>query len=288
MKTEQVRTTSHRFLIVGGRGRIGRLFERELIKQGQNVDIYDVDDPRDLASTVTQAEFVLIAVPMAQSTEIARRVAPWVGTNALLADLNSLKSEICQAMESSTAGEVVGLHPMFGPSLPHLRRQKMVVCPVRTGEKTKFLMHLFDRMGLELVHADPETHDRMMAMVQVLVHFSTLVLGSALHRSGTSIEQSLEFTSPIYRMELALIGRLFAQDPNLYAEIEMANPYGDEIRQHFIEAAVNFNDLIQRQDRQEFCDHFREIRSYLAEFSDQSMELSNFLIDCMTSKSIHD
>lgn len=277
-------TKSYRFLIIGGRGRIGRLFERELLDQGQTVDIYDIDDPRDLAPTVARADLVLISVPMSQATEVARKVAPLVGKQALLADLNSLKTDICKAMESSNAAEVVGLHPMFGPTLPHLRGQKMVACAVRTGQRTEVLFNLFQQMGLELVHTDPQTHDRMMAIVQVLVHFSTIVMGSALQRSGASVEKSLEFTSPIYRVELALIGRLFAQDPKLYAEIEMLNPFGAEIRQHFIQAALQINGMIERQDRQQFCDTFVEIKDYFADFSDQSMELSNFLIDCLTSK----
>ncbi|MFP6599281.1 MAG: prephenate dehydrogenase dimerization domain-containing protein, partial [Deltaproteobacteria bacterium] len=92
--------------------------------------------------------------------------------------------------------------------------------------------------------SDPLTHDRMMAVVQVLVHFNTMVTGEALRLSGASIQESLAFTSPIYRLELAFIGRLFAQQPELYGEILMRNPVGGEMRAHFLAAAKVVNEVV--------------------------------------------
>ena len=46
-----------------------------------------------------------------------------------------------------------------------------------------------------------------------------------LDLSGVGVEDSLRYTSPIYRLELAFVGRLFAQDPDLYGEIIRTNSY---------------------------------------------------------------
>jgi len=277
-----------RFLIVGGKGRMGGLFAAELQRSGYSVDLYDVDDQRDLTSTVRSADFVILSVPMGKAVQIAEQIAPLVSDHALLADLNSLKSEICGRMTNSPAAEVVGFHPMFGPTVPSLKGQKMVVCSIRSGERSGWLLDWLRSRGLELVFTDPQTHDRMMAVVQVLVHFSTLVMGSALQRSGTSIEESLEFTSPIYRMELAMIGRLFAQDAGLYSEIEMLNPYGREIRQHFIEAATQMNGLIESGDRQQFQQTFQALSDYFSGFAESSMHLSDYILACLTTEEPND
>lgn len=37
------------------------------------------------------------------------------------------------------------------------------------------------------------------------------------------LEQLLALSSPIYRLELAMVGRLFARDPQLYADIIMSS-----------------------------------------------------------------
>ncbi len=272
-----------RILIIGGKGRMGRLFQAVFQQQGYETDIFDVADSHSIETVVPAADIVILSVPMARATEVARQVVPLVRADALLTDFNSLKMEICHVMADSRAGEVLGLHPMFGSTLSRLQGQKMVVCPIRSGPRADSFLQSLKQLGLELVFTDPATHDRMMAVVQVLVHFSTLVMGTALQQSGVSIEQSLEFTSPIYRMELALIGRLFGQDPDLYAEIEMTNPYSEPIRQHFIDAANQFNQIISQQDRAEFRKNFADLKEYFADFADQSMQLSNFLIDCVTS-----
>ena len=134
-------------------------------------------------------------------------------------------------------------------------------------------------MGAELIETDPATHDRTMAVVQVLVHFSTLVMGRALSASDTPLEETLRFTSPIYRLELAFIGRLFAQDWQLYAEIEMANPRAQAARRRFLDAAAALDRAISTHDLDAFRALFEDGTRYFAEFADEAMTLSDHIID---------
>ena len=139
-------------------------------------------------------------------------------------------------------------------------------------------------MGVELVETDPVTHDRMMAVVQVLVHYSTLVMGDALRRTGLDLARSLTFTSPIYRLELAFVGRLFTQDPDLYAEIEMSNPYGHEVRQCFQDAATSLRETIASGDRAAFREAFGQVRDYFQDFGDEAMAVSDWIIDTLVAR----
>lgn len=277
----QAPSESTHFCIVGGRGRMGSRVRRELLGRGHRVDVVEKEDP---LSAVSDADVVIIAVPMASAPALARSVGPYVREDALLCDINSLKSEVCAAMAESFTGEVLGLHPMFGPSVHTFRRQKVVVCPVRRGPRSEWLIAELGRLGMERIEAPPDEHDRMMANIQVLKHFSTIVMGDALRRTGVPVRRSLEFTSPIYRLELAFVGRLFAQNPDLYAEIEMSNPHGDAVREGFREAAAELTEILARGDRDAFRARFQDIGAHFEGFDEEAMRLSDLLIDTLAAR----
>ena len=272
------------FLIVGGEGQMGRFLSRQLGARGHRVRSLEAEDGQDPTQLIASADVVIISVPMASASAVAREIAPLVPETALLCDVNSLKEEICAIYEAQGKSEALGLHPMFGPSVGSLRRQKVVACRVRSGPLTEWLLGELGGMGAEVVESTPEAHDRMMGVVQVLVHFSTLVMGDALRRIGVSVADSLEFTSPIYRLELAFVGRLFAQDPDLYAEIIMTNPRAEEMLTAFRGASESLDRMVAEGDRTAFSSAFDAVATYFAGFGDQAMALSDQVIEDLVSR----
>lgn len=274
-------TTQHhqRILIVGGKGAMGRRLARAFAERGHTIDPYDTDDPRPLEDVVPTADIVMIAVPMRLGPDMVDAVAPHLRDDALLCDINSTKTDVCARMAKHTAGEALGLHPMFGPSVHTLRQQKLVVCAVRTGQRAERFLDEWRALEVELIESTPDEHDRMMALVQVLTHFSTFVMGEALRTTGVDVRDSLRFTSPIYRLELAFVGRLFAQSPDLYAEILMTNPLLDETLERFQHAATSIADTITRGDREAFKQMFEGVADYFADFAAEAMETSDGVID---------
>ncbi len=278
---------SRRFLLLGGAGRMGRLLARELGARGHEISVQEPGDGQDRRALMEAAEIIMVCVPMEVAAGVIREILPDVPDGALLCDINSLKAEVCAAMASAGQDapfEALGLHPMFGPTVSAFRRQKVVVCDVRRGPLGDWLVGELGQLGVEIVETDPQTHDRMMAVVQVMVHFATLVMGEALRRSGTSIEESLRFTSPIYRLELAFTSRLFAQDPALYAAIETANPHGAEVRAHFLEAARHVAAVADGGDLEGFTETFEAVSDYFQGFTREAMRLSDFIIDTLVAQ----
>lgn len=272
------------FAIVGGQGGMGRLLSRELGARGHSIHLLDREDDLETAAAIRESDIVIVSVPMDIAVQVCETLGPLVRPDALLCDINSLKSDVCAAFERTGRSETLGLHPMFGPSVQSLRRQKVVVCPVKPGPRSEWLLAELGRMGVELVETDPATHDRMMAVVQVLVHFSTLVMGEALRRTQVSVADSLRFTSPIYRLELAFVGRLFAQSPDLYAEIEMSNPEGPDVRRCFLEAARDVEQAVASGDRARFTDLFGRVTDYFDGFGQEAMALSDFIIEALVAQ----
>ena len=254
-------------LIVGGRGRMGTMLGAALSARGHRISVLEQDDA---VEGVSEADIVMVAVPMTRASEVTRKLAPLIRSDALLCDINSLKVDVCSALEAS-AGEALGTHPMFGPTVGSLRRQKVVLCNVKPGPMTSWLTTELGRMGAEIIVTTPEQHDAMMAVVQVLTHFGIMAMGRALSRSGHALRESLPFTSPIYRLELAMVGRLFSQKPELYREIMMQNPAGPALRKLFLEEASVLCDVIDRGDADAFVASFEEVHRYFASFSDEAM-----------------
>ncbi|MBW1877925.1 MAG: bifunctional chorismate mutase/prephenate dehydrogenase [Deltaproteobacteria bacterium] len=276
--------TTRRVLVVGGRGKMGSLFARAFSERGHEVDILEKDDGCDRPAAARAADVVIVSVDMDAAEAVTQALAPHIRPDALLCDLNSLKERVCGVYEGMLHGEGLGLHPMFGGTVRSLHRQKVVVCRVRSGPLTDWMCAELGALGLELVEVDPSTHDRMMAVVQVLLHFITVVMGNAFRRTGVPVRESLRFTSPIYRLELSVVARLFAQDPDLYASIILDNPHSAEMRAHFLEAAREVQAAVEAGDREEFRRVFREVDAYFAGFSEEAMRMSDALIDFLVAR----
>jgi prephenate dehydrogenase len=134
------------------------------------------------------------------------------------------------------------------------------------------------------MESTPDDHDRAMAIVQVLVHFSTEVMGQTLARLNVGIEETLRFTSPVYLMELIMTARHFAQSPELYASIQMSNPLSETVTAQFADAARDLREVVRQRDREQFRKHFEAVRAFFGSFTDQALEQSSFLIDRLVER----
>lgn len=63
-----------------------------------------------------------------------------------------------------------------------------------------------------------------MTYIQALRHFATFSMGLHLSKQPIQLSQLLTLSSPIYHLELVMVGRLFAQDGSLYADIISNKP----------------------------------------------------------------
>ena len=90
--------------------------------------------------------------------------------DSLLMDLTSLKAGPVRAMLEASASEVIGLHPLFGPGVPSLEGQNIVLCRARGTRWLPWVRDIFGRKNANLIEATPERHDEVMAVVQALNH----------------------------------------------------------------------------------------------------------------------
>jgi prephenate dehydrogenase len=205
-----------------------------------------------------ECDMVVVSVPIRTTVEVIEEIAPLLTTRQILCDLTSLKMKPVDAMLQSSA-EVIGLHPMFGPTIASLQGQTIIACPVRCRQKTaEKVFGTFTRQGAGVVTTTPEEHDKMMAIIQGLTHFSTLCMAETMRASGIDIRNALVCTSPVYRIEMGLIGRLLGQDPDLYDDILTMNPFVPAILNEMRRATGQLADIVEKGDHAAFHAFFQD------------------------------
>lgn len=205
-------------VIVGGAGALGRRFVDMFERSGYQTTVFEKDDWHTADAVFKEASLVIIAVPIQLTTEVINRL-PILPQDCILADLTSLKGEPLNHMLTAHEGPVVGLHPMFGPDVPNFVKQVIVVCHGRNPLDYQWLIDQLALWGAMLEVDYAQQHDKSMELIQAMRHFTTYVYGRFLAKQNPELEQLLRLSSPIYRLELAMTGRLFAQNSHLYADI---------------------------------------------------------------------
>jgi chorismate mutase / prephenate dehydrogenase len=270
--------------VIGGLGGMGRRLAELFEGLGHRVLIADVGTELGAAQAAAQADVTIISVPIAVTAQVIAEVGPHVPAHGLLMDVTSVKREPVAAMLAATSASVLGAHPMFGPGTSSFQGQRVVLCPGRGETWARWVEACLTARGLVITHAGAEEHDRAMALVQVLTHYQTQVLGVALARLGMPLETGLKFTSPAYLMELYVAARHFGQDPALYGPIEMSNPLTELVTRTFGEAASYVRDVLLRRDQRAFSAMFDEVRGFFGRFSEEATEQSKLIIDRLAER----
>lgn len=268
-----------RILVVGGGGSMGRYFVRWFGDAGYQVDTLERSDWAEAAERCRKVDLVLLCVPIDVTGAVARRLGPYLPPQCVLADITSLKADPLQAMLAAHRGPVLGLHPLFGPTTSSMDKQIVVVTPGRMDDACQWVLDQFSAWGSVVVHATPAEHDHIMGFVQALRHFATFAFGQFLCRKNASLNRSLEFSSPIYRLELAMVGRLFAQEAELYAEIIFATPQRREMLKEYIVSLSSNLEMLEKGDKVKFCEEFRQVSEWFGPFGEQAIRESSYLID---------
>jgi prephenate dehydrogenase len=170
-----------------GRGRFGTYFRGQLEAVGYQVAIADIIDDapawrRDVA-TVCAAPIVIYAVPIRALESAIVDTRTFIGPDAVVIDVSSVKVMPCQWLERHLPGvRKAGTHPLFGPqSAPppgSCAGHRVALCPLPThrgsppdAEAAAVVRAMLLRLGVNIIECTPADHDRQVARSQFLTHF---------------------------------------------------------------------------------------------------------------------
>lgn len=270
--------------IIGGTGRMGRFFKRFFESNNCNVLISSRKTKLKPIECAKLSDVVIISVPIDSTLGVVKKIAPFMGKDSLLMDTTSIKKEPVEAMLANSKCEVIGMHPLFGPGVSSLKSQTIVLCPARAKKWLKWAVSIFEKGGAKIKITTPAKHDEMMSIIQGLNHFSTLSVAHAMKGLGISVKESLEYTSPIYKLRMAMVGRILNQDPGLYASIEIKNPKNKKALKAYLDSAKRLQKIINDKNSKEFVKYFNECSEFFGIFKKEAEELSNYLIEKMVER----
>ena len=255
-------------LILGGTGEMGQWFTRFFKERGYEVTVWgkggkieiarklEVPFASDLDEAVPASDIVIVSVPINVTEEIIAEFAPKMKAGSLLMDLTSIKVKPVEAMRKFTPSdvEILGTHPMFGPTISTIRGQTVILVPVKGRSEKWFpvIKELFEESGAHVEITTAVEHDRLVSVVQGLTHFAYISIGTTIDRLDFDVKRSRKFVSPVYDIMLDFVGRILGQNPYLYALIQMENPGVLEVHDAFIRECEELSELVRSHDEEGF------------------------------------
>lgn len=278
-------TGVRRSVIVGG-GAVGGALARLLMGSGYHVDLVDtavdslarhmppgeavgffigdITAPEPaLTALIDRADMVVLAVPERVALAAMDKVVGAMADGALLVDTLSVKSRFVPAVHAAAPRlEVVSLDPMFTPSLG-VAGQSFAAVMVHDGPRAQNLLRMIGEWGARVVRVTAAEHDRATAAVQVLPYAAILAFGLAL--AGLEVDVAeLDALAPLpYRTLLGLLARIVSGAPEVYWEVQSANPEGSRARAELAYALRRLAEMVGSEDQAGFGSAVRHLRDFL-------------------------
>lgn len=140
---------------------------------------------------VSDADVVLVAIPVDATIGLLPAILDHVHDNALVIDVGSTKQDICHVVKDHPKRRnFLAAHPIAGTefsgpaaAMKGLYKEKTnIICEV---EKTAFklqerALEIFSKLGMRIRYMDPVSHDKHIAYVSHLSHISSFMLGKTV------------------------------------------------------------------------------------------------------------
>lgn len=197
--------------------------------------------------------------------------------NSLLMDVCSLKEDVSNTMTKLFSKdsdnyikniEYIPTHPVFGPRIDSFEGHIIVLTPTEESKSGKWYNKIFKFLESEkvkIIEVDAKEHDEMMAVVQVLTHFSYLATASTIAKINADIRKTREFASPIYNLMVDMISRIASQNPYLSYSIQSENTNGEFIRDTFAESVMELKESLSEHKEKQFVEIVKESTKHLCD-----------------------
>ncbi len=185
----------------------------------------------DIATALKDADVILIAAPVAQTTPILQAIQPHLTPNMVITDAGSTKSDVmaaAQAVLGVQFNQFVGGHPIAGAeksgasaALADLYIAKNVILTPAAETKpeaVKTVTALWQACGAVVATMTPAQHDGIFAAVSHLPHLLAFALVDDL-ASRDNAEQLFSFAASGFRD----FTRIAGSHPEMWRDISLAN-----------------------------------------------------------------
>lgn len=264
--------------IIGGHGKMGIALAEFFLQKNFEVLISDLETELTNTELALRSDIVILSVPISHVESVVIEIAPFLQKSALLMDVASVKKMPLEVMMQYFSGAVLAMHPMCAPH-NFSAGQTIVFCGGREEEREKEMKEIFSEF--EIVEMSADEHDRAMGLVQGVEHLMKIAFAKTIVESGLPLEILQKTQSPIYRFQMALVGRLLSQSETLYSEIS----FGSVATRQMISDFSQNVDFLANCSRKEFEESFVHSRNFFAENCEKALQESDRMISLFSQES---
>jgi prephenate dehydrogenase len=274
---------SKNITIIGGSGGMGQVFSKYFKNHGFLVTIFARDEKRlkivaenlgvvfatSIEESVKKAELVLISVPIMSTIDVIKSITPHVKEDALICDITSLKTEICQVYKQEVKKypiNCISLHPMFGPGITSMKSYMMLLIRIDGTKNYDILVNelieLFKSDGLNVVETNPDIHDAKIALTLGLPHMINILFLNLLRKSNEQLKELTRFTGTTFLLQKVFAESIIQREMDMFSDIQMENPKFLEVIDQLRSLIDEYKTIIETKDRKKFFELFNESLGY--------------------------
>ena len=209
---------------------VGR--NKENMQRALSLGVIDkiADNP---ASAMQDANFVLLAMPVGQTTNIMAQIAPHLGSETILTDVGSTKQDVIAVAQSYLADNIrnfVPGHPIAGAELSGVgaaqadlfRDKHLILTPLAetAAHAINQVVKCWQSCGAQISQMHADEHDKVLAATSHLPHILAFTLMNFLRSSNeNNPENLLRFAGSGFRD----FTRIASSSPEMWRDICLAN-----------------------------------------------------------------
>jgi prephenate dehydrogenase len=205
---------------------------------------------------VSDADFVIVSVPVDVALTVLPEVLDLIGENTIVFEVGSTKAPICEAVTNHPKRRnFIATHPIAGtefsgPSAAIVglfQGKTNIICEV---ERTAFKLQekaldLFKAIGMRIRYMDPKSHDKHIAYVSHLSHISAFMLGKTVINIEKDEQDIFDMAGSGFESTV----RLAKSSPAMWTPIFKQNKdQVIETLEEYISNLTQFKDLLVKED----------------------------------------
>ena len=260
-------------LIIGGLGEMGKWFSHFFANQGHNVSVYDIKGKsetfklyKSLNQGIREASCVVISTPLKIVPRIIERVTE-LNFSGVVFDIASLKGylthSIAKAIEAGIS--ITSIHAMFGPVTRTLSDKIICICDCGCKKANQKVEAFFRDTAVSKVRLSLEEHDRLISYVLGLSHIINIVFMNVLISSNYKYSELKKVASTTFFSQMKTTSSVIEENPYLYYEIQMFNPFKKNLYKRLKKAIRSTTDIVLSGNKRRFVEVMKEGRRWLTE-----------------------
>jgi len=265
--------------ILGGSGKFGTFFTKLFSDKNHEVFSIGRNNINKINGLVKKSDIIIISVPNEASKYYFDKLSKIVNKNQLVIDISSVMGSNLSNIKRLSC-QTVFLHPLFSPSIKDQKNLKYILAPVSISNRKilKEFLGVLEENGAVIKESTVLKHEKVMAYIQALSHFNSILLSKVLADSDISVKEIDDFSTTFFRLNFDTASRIFAQKSEIYADIQFNNSFFVEVVKSYEESLCEIKNIVNKKDYFAYEKVFNNITNKLSPILKNSFEESQSLV----------